>query len=211
MFTPYITGLGTGAGLIIAIGSQNAFVLTQGIKKQYRFTVALICFLCDAVLISAGVAGLGGVITAYPLLITGAALSGSAFLFVYGALQLRAALRGGEGLEESRSRVFSRREVILTTVTITLLNPHVYLDTVVLLGSISGTFSGAGRYLFGAGAVTMSAVWFFGLSLGAGFLAPLFRKPGTWRVFSVLICVIMWLIAYKLLLFSGVLALFPMG
>ncbi|MDD3929984.1 MAG: LysE/ArgO family amino acid transporter [Sphaerochaeta sp.] len=204
MEIPYLTGMATGASLIIAIGAQNAFVLTQGIRKQHRFVVALICSFCDALLISAGVAGMGSLIEQSPVLLNIASVAGALFLFVYGLKSLLSAFHADRGMEESDERPVSRKQVVFTTLAITLLNPHVYLDTVVLLGSISATFSGSGRYLFGGGAVTMSFLWFFILSYGSGFLAPLFRKSITWRILDTAICLVMWSIAYKLLAYSAI-------
>lgn len=204
METPFFTGMATGASLIIAIGAQNAFVLTQGLCKQHRFVVALICALCDAVLISAGVAGMGSLIEQSPRLMSIASGGGALFLFIYGLKSLYSAVRSDQGLQETKTHTTRSRQVILTTLAITLLNPHVYLDTVVLLGSISATFANEGRYLFGAGAISMSFIWFFTLAYGSGFLAPLFRKPITWRILDILIFLVMWNIAYTLLMFSGI-------
>ena len=204
MEIPFFAGMATGASLIIAIGAQNAFVLTQGIGKQHCFVVALICALCDAVLISAGVAGMGSLIEQSPKLLSIASGGGSLFLFIYGLRSLYSAVQADQGLQETKTHTTSRRQVILTTLAITLLNPHVYLDTVVLLGSISTTFANQNRYLFGAGAITMSFLWFFTLAYGSGFLAPLFKKAITWRILDTLIFLVMWNIAYKLLVFSGI-------
>jgi L-lysine exporter family protein LysE/ArgO len=204
MEIPFFTGMATGAGLIIAIGAQNAFVLTQGIRKQHRFTVALICSLCDALLIGAGVAGMGSLIEQSPLLLQIAGGGGALFLFIYGLKNLFSAIRAEQELEGTEIVATSRRQVILTTLALTLLNPHVYLDTVVLLGSISATFVGQGRYLFGAGAISMSFLWFFILAYGSGILAPLFKKAITWRILNTLIFLVMWSIAFKLLAFSGI-------
>lgn len=205
MELPFFTGMATGAGLIIAIGAQNAFVLTQGIRKHYRFVVALTCSLCDALLISAGVAGMGSLIEQSPRLLGIAAGMGALFLFVYGLKSLFSAFQDEQGLEEAEGQIVSRKQVIVTTLAITLLNPHVYLDTVVLLGGISATFAGAGRFLFGWGALSMSFLWFFTLAYGSGILAPLFKKPITWRILNTAIFVVMWSIAYKLLAFAGIL------
>lgn len=205
MELPYFTGMATGASLIIAIGAQNAFVLTQGIKKQYRFLVALICSLMDAVLIALGVAGVGSIISQSPHLLTVAAGGGALFLFVYGLKNLLTALKPVEGLAETEHSETSRAQIVLTTLAITLLNPHVYLDTVVLLGSISSTYVGQSRYLFAGGAVSASFLWFFLLSYGAAVLAPLFKRTITWRILYSLIFLIMWRIAYSLLEFAGIL------
>jgi L-lysine exporter family protein LysE/ArgO len=190
--------------LIVAIGAQNAFVLTQGIRKQHRFVVAIICSLCDAFLISAGVAGMGSLIEQSPTLLRLAGGGGALFLFIYGLKNLFAAFRAEQELEGTEIHTTSRRQIILTTLAITLFNPHVYLDTVVLLGSISATFAGNGRYLFGAGAISMSFIWFFILAYGSGILAPLFKKAITWRILNTLIFLVMWSIAFKLLAFSGI-------
>ncbi len=199
---PYFTGMATGASLIIAIGAQNAFVLSQGIHKQYRFTVALICFLCDALLIAAGVAGMGTLIEQSPRLLKWISLGGALFLFIYGVKSLISAFQTKEGLEQQTSEGTTKAQIVLTTLAITLLNPHVYLDTVVLLGALSATFE-EGRALFGAGAITMSFIWFFTLSYGSALLAPLFKKARTWRILNTAIALTMWSIAYKLVLYAG--------
>lgn len=205
MELPFFAGMATGAGLIIAIGAQNAFVLTQGIRKQHRFVVALICSLCDALLIGCGVAGMGTLIEQSPRLLGFAAAGmGALFLFIYGLKSLFSVFQAEQGLEEAEVKVVSRKQVILTTLAITLLNPHVYLDTVVLLGGISATFEGGGRYLFGGGALTMSFIWFFTLAYGSALLAPLFRKAITWRILNIAIFLVMWSIAYRLLAYTGI-------
>lgn len=203
MITTFFTGLGTGAGLIIAIGAQNAFVLSQGIRKKYIFMIPLICALCDAALIIAGVAGMGSLIVKSPLLIKVASRGGASFLFFYGLKSFISAYKNQGGLNRNQEKEKSRSQMILMTLAMTLLNPHVYLDTVVLLGSMSGTFPGWGRYYFGAGALTASFIWFFSLSLGAVKLAPLFRKAKTWQILDILIGIIMWIIAFNLLGLSG--------
>ncbi len=204
MFTPFITGIGTGAGLIIAIGAQNAFILTQGIRKDFHLTAALICSLIDALLITTGVLGMGRLVQEIPLLLPVASLGGALFLLIYGIRSLISALKPSSGIEERSEKVTSRRKVILTTLVISLLNPHVYLDTVVLLGGISTSFPPQDRIFFALGAILMSFIWFFSLALGGGALLPLFRKQVTWRILDGLIFVIMWSIAYRLILFSGI-------
>ena len=182
-----------GAGLIVAIGAQNAFVLRQGLQKRQVFITALVCVLCDAALIVLGVAGFGTLVSSSALLSAVAAWGGAVFLFVYGAR----AFRSG-GLEAERGPTLTRREAVLSTLAVSLLNPHVYLDTVVLLGSVGGQFRGAARAAFVAGAVTASTVWFFGLAYGAARLEPLFRRPLAWRVLDVVIGIVMWSIAASL-------------
>ncbi len=198
MLIPFIQGAGVGGGLIVAIGAQNAYVLSQGVRRNYPIWIALVCALCDAVLILLGVSGVGTMVAANPLLGQFAAWGGSLFLLWCGLRTLRSAIRG-EVLETKERAAPSLRAVLATTLAVTLLNPHVYLDTLVLLGGISGQFPGTERYLFGAGAMTASFVWFFSLSLGAGLLAPLFRRPLAWRVLDTLIFLIMWSIAASLL------------
>lgn len=205
MEMPFFTGMATGASLIIAIGAQNAFVLSQGIHKHHRGTVALICSLCDALLISAGVAGMGSLIEQSPALLRLASSMGALFLLIYGLKSLLSAFQSNEGLEQKEQEVSTKKQVVITTLAITLLNPHVYLDTVVLLGSISATFEGKSRYLFGAGAITMSFFWFFSLSYGSALLAPLFKKAITWRILNIGIFLVMWRIAYTLLVYAEIL------
>ena len=190
-------GFGLGAALIIAIGAQNAFVLRQGLRKQQVFVTALVCVLCDATLITLGVAGFGSVVAGSPVLTAVAAWGGALFLFVYGLQAFRSALKP-KGLEAQTGAALSRRQAVMTTLAVSLLNPHVYLDTVVLLGSIGGQFAGLARTLFGVGAVAASTVWFFSLAYGATRLGPFFQRPTAWRVLDILIGVVMWSIAASL-------------
>ncbi|MEH6651518.1 MAG: LysE/ArgO family amino acid transporter [Motiliproteus sp.] len=196
---PFYTGLATSAGLIMAIGAQNAFVLSQGVRREYHWPIAGVCSLIDTVLILLGVAGMGVLISDSPTVLTLVTWGGALFLFWYGANALRSALKS-ETLEVQRGGLTSLRSALLTTVALSLLNPHVYLDTVVLLGSIGGRYPDDGRYWFGAGAALFSFVWFFSLSLGARWLAPLFRKPIAWRILDGLVCLMMWTLAGLLVL-----------
>ncbi len=198
MALAFIQGLGLGAGLIIAIGAQNAFVLRQGLRRQGVFLTALVCTLCDVLLIALGVAGLGSLISSQPILTAIAAWGGALFLFVYGLRAFLSALKPGRLEAEATPSPASPRNIVLTTLAVSLLNPHVYLDTVVLLGSIGGQFAGASRLSFGLGAATASSLWFFGLAYGAQRLGPLFRRPLAWRVLDVLIALVMWGIAASL-------------
>jgi L-lysine exporter family protein LysE/ArgO len=198
MWMPFFQGMGSGAVLIVAIGAQNAFVLSQGVRRNHILTVALICSLCDALLIAAGVSGIGSIVASHPALMRGAALGGAVFLFGYGLKAFCSAVRG-DVLEAQRHESGSLWSVILATLAVTLLNPHVYLDTLMLLGSISGQFSGDGRYLFGLGAMSASLLWFFSLSLGGLMLAPVFSKPRAWRVLDSLVGLVMWTIAASLI------------
>lgn len=198
----FLQGLGLGAGLIIAIGAQNAYVLRQGLKHERHFTIATVCFIVDAVLITLGGAGVGTFVASTPALATGAALFGAAFLFVYGVLAFRRAWKGEKLNAENGAdtpTALSLKAAVLTALGFSLLNPHVYLDTVVLLGGISGQYAWTQRIWFLGGAVTASALWFYTLAFAATKLAPLFRTPVTWKILDALIGVVMWGIAFSLL------------
>ena len=193
------TGFSTAFALILAIGAQNAFVLRQGLMRAHVFWVCLICAASDAVLITAGVAGFGAVVARYPALPEFMALAGAAFLFVYGALRLRSALRGGEALDLS-GRAQPLGVAIVTCLAFTWGNPHVYLDTLALIGAVSTAFEGGEKVAFGIGAMTSSFVFFFGLGYGARLLAPVMRRPRAWQVLDAGIGVLMWVLALGLVL-----------
>ncbi|KZB73031.1 MULTISPECIES: LysE/ArgO family amino acid transporter [Thalassospira] len=198
MLLTYVTGFGLGGGLIIAIGAQNAFVLGQGLRRNHPVMVAFVCALCDAVLIAAGVAGLGTLIAAYPLLTTVAAWGGGAFVIWYGFGAFRR-LFETETLSEKAISKTGWQAVLSTTLAVTLLNPHVYLDTVVMLGGIGGQYPPDARIGFALGAMSASFVWFFAIALGAAWLAPYVARPITWKIIDGLTCGVMWLVAYSLL------------
>ncbi|SDZ87502.1 L-lysine exporter family protein LysE/ArgO [Thiothrix caldifontis] len=200
MLETILKGALIASGLIVAIGAQNAFVLKQGLARHHIFWVALICFLCDAVLMSAGVLGLGTLINTSTTATCSLALLGAAFLFWYGVKAFRSAYQATSYLEAaSNANTASLAAVITTTLAMTLLNPHVYLDTVVILGSVAGTLPSHDKYWFLLGAVSVSGIWFFGLGYGARLLSPLFQKPQTWQALDLLIGIIMWTIAWGLL------------
>lgn len=194
----YGQGLIMGASLIIAIGAQNAFVLAQGIRRNHALPVAALCAGIDALLIAAGVCGLGTLVAGNDLLRGIAALGGAAFLIVFGAKSLRDA-RTTQGLEACEQRRSGLAPTLGATLAVSLLNPHVYLDTVIMLGAISGQFPGEERYWFGMGAASASLVWFFSLSLAGSALAPLFRKATAWRIINLLVCLMVWWVAAGLL------------
>jgi L-lysine exporter family protein LysE/ArgO len=198
MPTVLIAGFFTGAALIIAIGAQNAFVLRQGIRQEHVLPIVLVCTLSDLILISAGVAGLGAIIGAAPRLLVLAKLAGAVFLAVYGVAAARRAL-AANSLRAASGGSISLRAALGMCLGFTLLNPHVYLDTVVLIGSLASQHGEVGRWVFGAGAAAASVVWFFSLGYGARFLAPLFARPGAWRVLDSLIALTMFLLAGGLL------------
>jgi len=195
---PFFQGIGIGGGLIIAIGAQNAFVLAQGVRRNFPLQTAVVCSLCDASLILIGISGVGALVASNPLLGQLATWLGALFLLCYGCRSFRSALKGGS-LEAAAVAIPSRSKLLLATLALTFLNPHVYLDTVVLVGGISGQLGESDRLLFGAGAITASILWFFSLSFGAGFLAPLFRKPAAWKTLDLLVALMMWGIALTLL------------
>ena len=199
MIAPFIQGFATGGGLIVAIGAQNAFVLSQGVRRNHHLTIALVCIICDALLISAGVAGFGTAVSTNPILSQVVTWAGAGFLFFYGLRSMRSALHGGR-LETSDQMVKTLKAAIITTLAVTLLNPHVYLDTVFLLGSVSSQLHGQSRLFFWVGAVSASTLWFISLSLGGQMLAPLFRKRISWRILDSLVCATMWIMAVSLIL-----------
>ena len=208
-----LAGLGLGLSLIVAIGAQNVFVLRQGIRREHVVAVVIICALSDAALIAAGVAGLGFVLSAAPWLVVVARWAGALFLLTYGILAARRAWRGGEELSVETADTAASgaaggtttltgtrlAPVILTTLALTWLNPHVYLDTVLMLGSIAATH-GDERWLFAGGAIAASLLWFTALGFGARYLGRWLRTPRSWRILDAIIAVIMITIAISLVL-----------
>ena len=199
MIAPFIQGFGIGGGLIVAIGAQNAFVLSQGVRRNHHFIIAFICIICDVFFISVGVAGFGTAVSTNPTLSQLVAWGGAGFLFFYGVGALRSALRGGS-MEISARTVMTLRAAIIATLSVTLLNPHFYLDTVILLGSVSSQFHGESRLYFWVGAVSASTLWFISLSFGGQMLAPLFKKQISWRILDSVVCATMWTIAVLLII-----------
>jgi L-lysine exporter family protein LysE/ArgO len=189
MSSPLLVGFIASFTLIAAIGAQNAFVLRQGIRGEHVLTVVAVCTVSDIVLISAGIAGFGALINAHPSVVDIAKFGGAAFLVGYGLLAARRSWRPSS-LTPSESSPARLLQVVVTCLALTWLNPHVYLDTVVLLGAIANEHRDD-RWLFGIGAVTASAVWFVSLGLGARRLANLFANPLTWRILDGLIAVMM--------------------
>ena len=201
-----LQGFLVSGGLIVAIGAQNAFVLKQGLRRWQVLPIVLTCFLCDFSLMTLGVFGLGMLIGASRVASVALALVGALFLAVYGARAFRAAWRGGATMSaDGTEAAGSTQQAVLLTLAITLLNPHVYLDTVVIVGGIAGTLSPAAKALFLCGAVAASALWFFALGFGARLLLPLFRRPLTWRLLDAVIGVVMWAIAFSLLRYAAAL------
>lgn len=195
-------GLLTGLSLIVVIGAQNALVLRQGIRREHVLPVVVVCALSDLVLILAGVAGVGVLIDRAGWLIEALRWFGAAFLIAYGVASLRRARRPEhlEAAGNGTAGASRARTVVLQALALTWLNPHVYLDTVVLLGSIAQTHGEAGRWWFGAGAATGSVLWFSALGFGATLLAPLLSRPRAWQVLEVIIALVMFAVAASLIL-----------
>ncbi|ASI91026.1 LysE/ArgO family amino acid transporter [Vibrio mediterranei] len=197
--TTFLTGFSLGLSLILAIGAQNAFVLKQGLKKHYVFAVCSVCAVSDAILISAGVGGFGVIIERLPQIEIVARYAGAAFLTVYGIQSLRSAFNSKHQLDPAGDSSASLLQTILICLALTWLNPHVYLDTVVLLGSISTQYA-PNQFSFGLGAVMASFVFFFSLGYGARLLTPIFHKPISWKVLELFVGTIMLSIALSLIL-----------
>ena len=198
MLSPiFFTGLTTGLTLIIAIGAQNAFILRQGLRGEHVFIVCLTCALSDALLIVLGVSAFACIAAIMPALEPAMRFAGAGFLIWYGAKSLVSAIRSSTVLVASTAAPAPLWPTLVTCLALTFLNPHVYLDTVVLLGTISTQFPGA-EAIFAAGAATASMLFFFSLGYGARWLRPLFANPTAWRILDAAIAITMWLIALML-------------
>ncbi|MDO5605661.1 MAG: LysE/ArgO family amino acid transporter [Paracoccus sp. (in: a-proteobacteria)] len=193
----FLVGLGTGLSLIVAIGAQNAFVLRQGLLRSHVFAVCLFCALSDALLIAAGVSGAGALTRIAPWFNDAMRWGGAGFLIWYGLRAFRSALVGGSALR-ARGQAQGLAATLATAAVLTWANPHVYLDTVVLLGAISADF--ADKRAFAGGAMTGSFLFFFSLGYGARLLAPVFARPRAWQVLDLAIAAVMWSIAASLVL-----------
>ena len=188
---PFLTGLGAGLSLIVAIGAQNAFVLRQGLKREGVLPVVLMCLASDAVLIFAGVGGIGALIQGAPVLLAVVRWVGVAFLFSYAVFAARRALRPGALKAADSPGKVTVWSAVLTAAAITWLNPHVYLDTLVLLGSLANTHGDPGKWLFGAGAAAGSALWFPLIGYGARSLSGFFSRPASWRILDAGVALLM--------------------
>lgn len=197
MWQSYLNGMLVAFGLIMAIGTQNAFVLAQSLRREHHLPVALLCIVCDAILVAAGVFGLATVLAHNPMLLAAARWGGAVFLIWYGAKALQRACSKQSLQQQEGQGVRSRRAVLLSALAVTLLNPHVYLDTVLLIGSLGAQQSVPGAYV--AGAASASLVWFFTLALGAAWLAPWLARPTTWRLLDLMVAVMMFAVAAQLI------------
>jgi len=194
----FFTGLLLGGSLIIAIGSQNAYVLKQGLLKNHVFLICLICAVSDTLLITLGTSGVGVIIKQNPEWLKWISWFGAAYLSLFAIISFRSAF-SGETLKTATANTSQNIKTVITTVlALTFLNPHVYLDTVLLIGSIAAPYSAGDKILFTFGAVSASFIWFFGLGYGARFLAPLFAKPSAWKALNLIIGLVMLWIAYGL-------------
>lgn len=199
MLQAMFAGFGTSIGLIAAIGAQNAFVLRQGLRREHVLPVVLVCALSDALLIAAGVAGFGTLVRTAPWLGPLMLWGGAAFLILYGALRFKAALKGGEALMPAPGDSAPLGRVLAMCLMFTWANPHVYLDTVVLLGAISAQYA-PHQAAFAVAAALASVTFFAALGFGARALAPVFARPRAWVVLEVVVGLTMWAIAASLLL-----------
>ena len=185
--------------MIIPIGAQNAYVLNQGIKRHHHLTTATICSFLDTLFISVGIFGGGAILSQNELLLVLVTVGGVAFLIYYGYLSLRSAYEGVKGEAPVNGSVKGRCSVILGALAVTVLNPHVYLDTVVVLGSIGGQLEHSDRVYFALGTIMASFTWFYGLSIGAAKFAPVLVKPAVKRSIDIGVAIIMFVIAATLL------------
>jgi L-lysine exporter family protein LysE/ArgO len=203
IFISVIEGFAMGAGLIIAIGAQNAFVLKQGIKGEYRTIIAIICSVCDAILIICGIAGMGVLFSSYSLITKIISFSGAAYLAWFSLKSFHSAVKGDSmNIDKESFKSLTLKSAVTTTLVLTFLNPHVYLDTVVMLGSFGAARPPEIRPFFGIGAVSASFAWFFALAFSGKLLAPLFKKERAWRVLDTAIGILMIYIAVNLLIFG---------
>ncbi|OCG57024.1 LysE/ArgO family amino acid transporter [Gilliamella sp. Nev3-1] len=203
MLSEILRGALVSASLIIAIGAQNLFVLKQGILKNHIFYVSAICFICDFVLMSIGILGVGSFISCNPLITNLLAIMGVFFLIWYGFSAFKSAIKGTSNMQIESQNVNNSRliKVVVATLAVTLLNPHVYLDTVVIVGGIAGTLNSEQKLAFLIGAVCASFVWFFGIGYGARLLAPLFKQKKMWVILDCLVGTVMLYIAYRLVFY----------
>ena len=200
MMESILTGFLLSLSLILAIGAQNAFVLKQGLKKHHIFWVCLVCALSDAVLIFLGIVGFGAATKVLPALESIARYGGALFLLAYGVKSFMSAFRTSHALEPAGDIPETLSRTVLTCLAFTWLNPHVYLDTLVLIGSIATQYEGVSRLQFGAGAIAASVLFFFSLGYGARFLTPLFQRPVAWKILDFAIGLVMFAIATSLVL-----------
>lgn len=195
---PLFQGLALGLSMILPIGAQNAFVLNQGIKRNHHLTTAGLCMLCDFSLIVLGIYGSGALIAENERLLITLTWGGTLFLAWYGFLSFRAIFKAQYQQQITQQKSLLFKSVVLTTLAVSLLNPHVYLDTVVILGGVGSQFVGGARLLFTLGCMLASLLWFYALALTAAKLAPVLSKKSTRQIIDFVVGCIMWLISFSL-------------
>ena len=196
----FLQGLTLGFGMILPIGAQNAFVLNRGILRNHHLTAAAVCIVCDVTLIGLGIYGGGELMSRNALLLRTITWGGIVFLIVYGALSLRTALSGATAAAGGEAATMRRWAVVAATLAVTLLNPHVYIDTVMILGSVGNQHQGTARTAFAAGTMLASLCWFLALALVAAKMSQWLGRPQVQRFIALLVTVIMWSVALALLL-----------
>lgn len=199
MFSAGLQGLLLGGSMIIPIGAQNAYILNQGIKRNHHLMTASICILCDVVLILTGVFGAGSLLAMNSHLLTAITLAGVLFLTIYSAFSFRSAWRYSYSQTELDNAKKNRKKVVIATLAVTLLNPHVYLDTVVILGSVGNQFSGSDRIAFAIGTLCASTLWCYGLAMSAARFSVWLNQPKVQRAIDITVGCIMLTIAYNLM------------
>lgn len=199
MLPALMKGFAMSCSLIVAIGAQNAFVIRQGLTCQHLFITAFLCSLTDSLLILIGVLGFGTIVTEYPLAMNIAKYFSVVFLGIYGIFALRSALKTRTLGDVCETVFLSRSKTILIVLALSLLNPHAYLDTVILLGSIASLQPDHEQLYFACGAIVASFAWFFAIAYGSRFLAPFFNRPSSWKIIDGLVAVSMWAIAVTLI------------
>ena len=199
MIQSFLTGFFLGLSLIVAIGAQNTFVLRQGILGQHVFYVALLCAISDALLICIGVAGISFFLDNFTKQVSNILFGVSAiWLFGYGLIRLKSIFRTSKANVKLDSKSKNLWQTISIAIVLTFLNPHVYLDTMVLIGSISQQFSGYYKITYALGACLASFIFFFSLAYGAKLLTPIMQQPFSWKILDGLIAMIMFTIAFNL-------------
>jgi len=198
VFSAMLQGALLGAGMIIPIGAQNAYILGQGINRNHHLLAATLCILCDVTLILVGIYGAGALIQSSEWLMLIITWGGVAFLFSYGAISFRSVIKNSYKTSQDKTSLKSKKVVIATTLAVTLLNPHVYLDTVMILGSVGGQFKGDAQLAFALGTIIASITWFYGLATGAAKMGPLLSQPKVLRFIDFMVGCIMWFIAFSL-------------
>lgn len=193
----FASGFALSMSLIIAIGAQNVYVIQRGLQHSHVLAVVLFCATSDAILITIGVAGFGRFLDTMEWLTPALVIAGAAFLFIYGGLAAWRAVTSQSHLKVNQQNGASLRVVLATCFALTWLNPHVYLDTVILLGTVSTQYEN--RFVFAVGAIAASYVFFFSLGYGARSLAPMLSKPAAWKIIDILVAIVMWSIAIRLL------------